>query len=561
MDRPNRHSLPLGESRIPVYQRERRRSTRGDNIPFQLLNKSNQNNMASVLPRKDTFTLPPGKRRDVHTVSIQRRDTHTVSTRPGISRATPTESNVRPTKNFIRKDTYIVSEGHRPTLQQCQESNVSVDYNPRQNAKIIAASNNANTSRQDVNTASALKRNSIATTGNNSQSNVTSDNAGTLRRNTIPVVSPRLYPLQHAAKEEPVLQHAKEESIGLTNTKLSQKKTFVKTCNFCGRQCLPSSLTRHEKQCQLKNPLVKPNILPVKMNPHKPSKSSSQYEHGGVVLSSKDGEKPCIDKQARMNLQFGDTDNSESLRDIPKRTVARVVTVGLTPGQFETTYVQARPGTRHLPYSSLQDAGYALPSSSENRRLNNPSNFKQCEKCGNIIPCDRMDVHLQVCANTSMPLGRGHPQNKQFRLGKKPQSPPSKSPVKPLVLKKPPTVVCYICGREYGSASIGIHEPQCLKKFIAENMKLPIRERRPLPKKEQQISGVIQGLSRDDRELVQSELPEKLRETLVQSFFLDSYSQFEQSLIPCNKCGRRFSQERHGIHAPNCKAPPLKFKK
>jgi hypothetical protein len=47
----------------------------------------------------------------------------------------------------------------------------------------------------------------------------------------------------------------------------------------------------------------------------------------------------------------------------------------------------------------------------------------------------------------------------------------------------PRTVVCYICGREFGSKSIGIHEPQCLEKWKVENSKLPKGQRRPVPKK------------------------------------------------------------------------------
>uniref|UniRef100_A0A8C5MKD7 Zinc finger protein 475 n=1 Tax=Leptobrachium leishanense TaxID=445787 RepID=A0A8C5MKD7_9ANUR len=47
----------------------------------------------------------------------------------------------------------------------------------------------------------------------------------------------------------------------------------------------------------------------------------------------------------------------------------------------------------------------------------------------------------------------------------------------------PPTVVCYICGREFGTKSISIHEPQCLKKWHLENEKLPKNLQRPEPKK------------------------------------------------------------------------------
>ena len=46
-----------------------------------------------------------------------------------------------------------------------------------------------------------------------------------------------------------------------------------------------------------------------------------------------------------------------------------------------------------------------------------------------------------------------------------------------------PTIVCYICGREFGSKSIGIHEPQCLKKWHNENSQLPKGQRRAGPVK------------------------------------------------------------------------------
>jgi hypothetical protein len=35
------------------------------------------------------------------------------------------------------------------------------------------------------------------------------------------------------------------------------------------------------------------------------------------------------------------------------------------------------------------------------------------------------------------------------------------------------TQVCYICGREYGSASLPIHIPSCIERFERENEALP----------------------------------------------------------------------------------------
>lgn len=63
----------------------------------------------------------------------------------------------------------------------------------------------------------------------------------------------------------------------------------------------------------------------------------------------------------------------------------------------------------------------------------------------------------------------------------------------PPVIKRPPTMVCYICGREFGSKSISIHEPQCLEKWKIENNKLPKSQRRPEPIKPEvrKIGGLL----------------------------------------------------------------------
>ena len=43
-------------------------------------------------------------------------------------------------------------------------------------------------------------------------------------------------------------------------------------------------------------------------------------------------------------------------------------------------------------------------------------------------------------------------------------------------------VTCYICGRDFGTRSIGIHLPNCQKKWDQEQDKLPKSQRRDLPK-------------------------------------------------------------------------------
>jgi hypothetical protein len=52
-------------------------------------------------------------------------------------------------------------------------------------------------------------------------------------------------------------------------------------------------------------------------------------------------------------------------------------------------------------------------------------------------------------------------------------------------VKVPPAVYCYICGKMFGTRSIGIHEPQCLEKWRMENEKLPAHQKRSEPIKPQ----------------------------------------------------------------------------
>lgn len=96
------------------------------------------------------------------------------------------------------------------------------------------------------------------------------------------------------------------------------------------------------------------------------------------------------------------------------------------------------------------------------------------------------------------------------------------------------TVVCYICGREFGSSSITIHEPQCMKKWKAENNNLPKSQRRPPPKKPEILPNIDGKIDN-----------ERFNEAAWQS----SQSQ----MLPCENCGRTFNPDRLPIHQRGCK--------
>jgi hypothetical protein len=49
-------------------------------------------------------------------------------------------------------------------------------------------------------------------------------------------------------------------------------------------------------------------------------------------------------------------------------------------------------------------------------------------------------------------------------------------------MKKPRTLACCTCGREFGVASLKIHYPQCVEKFESDEARKPKEERRITPK-------------------------------------------------------------------------------
>ncbi|OWA52212.1 putative Zinc finger protein 474 [Hypsibius exemplaris] len=100
---------------------------------------------------------------------------------------------------------------------------------------------------------------------------------------------------------------------------------------------------------------------------------------------------------------------------------------------------------------------------------------------------------------------------------------------------RPPTRVCYVCGREFGSTSIAIHEPQCLEKWRLENARQPAQLRRSQPVKPQTVQGDGIRLTRDQINEV-------------------AYETFKSNLSLCARCSRRFLPDRLIVHQRSCKA-------
>lgn len=105
--------------------------------------------------------------------------------------------------------------------------------------------------------------------------------------------------------------------------------------------------------------------------------------------------------------------------------------------------------------------------------------------------------------------------------------------------RRPPTVLCHICGRPYGTASIKIHLPQCMKKFEDEQMRLPPNQRRKLPTVPLDAIPDVNFMS-----------AKELDEHNDAAF--RAYN--DTALTPCQYCGRTFLPERLAIHNRSCTA-------
>ena len=113
-------------------------------------------------------------------------------------------------------------------------------------------------------------------------------------------------------------------------------------------------------------------------------------------------------------------------------------------------------------------------------------------------------------------------------------------------MSRPRTLVCYVCGREYGTHSLGIHIKTCIKKFEVQESLKHVRDRRPLPRPP---PGLIKMLDK-----------KTISELDFTAYNEGAFQEFNTAvLVPCVNCGRTFSESALKHHARACTASkPLK---
>ncbi|KAJ1453397.1 hypothetical protein M885DRAFT_466300 [Pelagophyceae sp. CCMP2097] len=120
----------------------------------------------------------------------------------------------------------------------------------------------------------------------------------------------------------------------------------------------------------------------------------------------------------------------------------------------------------------------------------------------------------------------------------------------------PKTMLCYICGRQFGASSLDIHIPQCKKRYADMQAALPKEDRRPLPKDPRASLGSSSG---DHGEAPLRASGGHAGGGSAANDAIDAYNAaaalaVEEAMAPCANCGRTFNPDRLKIHNRSCTA-------
>ena len=163
-----------------------------------------------------------------------------------------------------------------------------------------------------------------------------------------------------------------------------------------------------------------------------------------------------------------------------------------------------------------------------------------CPHCARTFLPDRLEIHLRSCAKGGPAKGGGKeeavspPQGNKKRRLAGPGLP--LTPIKQI--RRPKTLVCYICGREYGTTSLEIHLKSCKQKWELVEAQKPKHERRPLPQPPKDLDDIIAG--KVDRQEMDN----------YNDAAFKNYN--EKALVPCPNCARTFLPESLEVHLRSC---------
>ena len=134
---------------------------------------------------------------------------------------------------------------------------------------------------------------------------------------------------------------------------------------------------------------------------------------------------------------------------------------------------------------------------------------------------------------------------------KSPPKPPKRtSPQKRSPGQRPRGLICPLCGREYGTASLQIHMKTCRQKFELQQRDLPKNLRKSADKI---IAAYEQNQAMMNMQLGGSA---SFNFDALNDQAFDTYN--KEALVPCSNCGRTFLPDRLIVHQRSCLKHPKK---
>ena len=154
---------------------------------------------------------------------------------------------------------------------------------------------------------------------------------------------------------------------------------------------------------------------------------------------------------------------------------------------------------------------------------------------------------LEYSYNSSGALSQSQsiPRKSPRKSPPKKNSPPRRAPG-----QRPRGLICPLCGREYGTASLQIHMKSCRQKFELQQQDLPKNMRRSADK----IIAAYEQNQAMMNAFASGSGGYNIDAMNDQAF--DTYNR--EALVPCSNCGRTFLPDRLIVHQRSCLKHPRK---
>ena len=231
------------------------------------------------------------------------------------------------------------------------------------------------------------------------------------------------------------------------------------TCYLCGKQFSSHSLPIHEKQCLKKHEASKAKAE-TKRRPSSAKKDSAKRHSINLPVDSRNNKEKASSTDELSSYHFGErTAKSETI----KPQGPSVVMCYICGRQYGSASIA-------IHEKQCTKKKWEEQKQKEKEKLNAVKDSKQRKTVD--LPVEiRMSKNAEGRESDSSNSPRlqdnqiSDEQNGNYKAAETNGNLADRTYNGP---KKPMMVLCYMCGREYGSASITIHEKQCSKRWEAE---------------------------------------------------------------------------------------------